>query len=77
MELLESRRLLTSITEYSVPGGATATPTEITAGPNGTLWFIESGTNAIGMLSTANPKPADVPRGFTRWGSSSGNYNGA
>ncbi len=57
MELLESRRLLTSIQEYPVPliGGANAAPTGITIAPNGTLAFIESGGNKIGSLSVSNP----------------------
>ncbi|MFI5457824.1 MAG: DUF6923 family protein [Isosphaerales bacterium] len=63
MELLESRRLLTSITEYAVPlaNGSNASPAEITAGPNGTLWFIGSGGNEIGSLSTASPNPEPYP----------------
>ena len=63
VEPLESRRLLSSITEYPVPlvNGKNASPSEITVGPNGTLWFIESGGNAIGSLSTTNPNPALYP----------------
>src|SRR6516165_756788 len=63
VELLESRRLLSNITEHPVPlvNGQNATPSEITVGPNGTLWFIEPGGNAIGSLSTTNPNPVTYP----------------
>jgi len=64
VELLESRRLLTTITEYPVPlvNGNNASPIEITPGPNGTLWFIGSGGNEIGSLSTTSPNPEPYPR---------------
>ena len=63
VELLESRRLLSSITEYPVAlvNGKNTSPSEVTVGPNGTLWFIESGGNAIWSLSTTNPNPTPTP----------------
>ncbi len=66
LELLESRRLLSSITEYPVPSvnGKNPSPAEITVGPKGTLWFIEPGGNAIGSLSMTNPNPATYPGGL-------------
>jgi virginiamycin B lyase len=40
------------LTEYTIPtpGGQ---PTSITAGPDGALWFTESGSNKIGRITTA------------------------
>jgi streptogramin lyase len=62
-ELLESRLLLSTITEYPVPlvNGKNGTPAEITVGPGGSLWFIETGGNAIGSLSATNPTPTIYP----------------
>ena len=59
VESLESRRLLTTITEYAVPliGGTNSAPSGITIEPNGTIWFIESGGNEIGSLTTSSPDP--------------------
>jgi streptogramin lyase len=66
VEPLESRRLLSSITEYPLPlvNGKNASPADISVGPNDTLWFIEPGANAIGSLSTTNPNPALFPGGL-------------
>jgi virginiamycin B lyase len=59
MESLESRCLLTTITEFKVPlvGTLSPTPTEIAIQPNGTAWFIESGSNTIGTFNVTNPNP--------------------
>src|ERR1700722_9366506 len=34
------------------PGGGTSAPYGVTAGPNGSLWFANSGNNSIGEVST-------------------------
>jgi virginiamycin B lyase len=61
VEGLESRRLLTTITEFKAAvTGDTAVPSEIAVGPNGTLWFI-SGENELWSLSTNNPNPQPYP----------------
>ncbi len=60
---LESRRLLTTVTEYPVPlvNGLSAQPSEIAAGPSDlpidTLWFIEAQGNGIGSLNVRSPNP--------------------
>ena len=56
LESLESRCLLSTITEYPTPklrSGFVALPAEITS-TGGKLWFAESG-GAIGMVDPANP----------------------
>jgi streptogramin lyase len=50
MEPLESRQLLTSVTEYRLPSPA-AQPLAITAGPGGSIWFIEQRANEIGTIN--------------------------
>ena len=62
VESLESRRLLTTITEYSVPlvNHQNTQPSQIAVGPNNTLYFVEPGANAIGSVSTASPDPATI-----------------
>jgi virginiamycin B lyase len=43
------------ITEFSIPT-ATAVPIGITSGPDGALWFVEGGSNAlnkVGRITTA------------------------
>ncbi len=63
LETLESRCLLASgFTEFAVPV-ANSIPTQITAGPDGNLWFTDSNTNAIGRITPAGvitefPTPA-------------------
>jgi streptogramin lyase len=59
MESLESRCLLTAITEYKVPlvGTTSPGPSEIAIQPNGTAWFIESASNTIGTFSVTSPNP--------------------
>ena len=61
LEPLEPRCLLSTITEYPTPNGASGSPAQITVGPNNTLWFIESGSNAIASLSTTSPSPTLYP----------------
>jgi virginiamycin B lyase len=38
-----------SITEYSLPNSSSG-PSGITTGPDGALWFTESGTDKIGRI---------------------------
>src|SRR5262249_7059464 len=61
LECLESRQLLTTITEYPLPSSG-STPVAITSGPGGGLWFLEQGTNLVG---TVDPKShAMIERGI-------------
>ena len=62
VESLELRQLLSTITEYSVPlvGGKNGAPSQITVGPNDTLYFVEPGTTSIGSVSVTNPNPVTV-----------------
>ncbi|MEA2711468.1 MAG: virginiamycin lyase [Phycisphaerales bacterium] len=72
LEQLERRRLLAiTFTEFSIPT-AGATPTAITAGPDGNLWFVETSTNKIGRITPAGtvtefpiPDAASQPRGIS------------
>jgi hypothetical protein len=48
-----------TVTEYAVPS-ATSSPWGITAGPDGALWFTETGGNRIGRIAPAAP-PARAP----------------
>jgi len=51
LEGLEDRQLLALIlSEFQTPLTAGAFPSEITTGPNGNLWFTESGANKIGEM---------------------------
>ncbi len=50
IETLESRCLLATISEVPVPSPGVL-PTQITAGPDGNLWFTESLGNVIGMIN--------------------------
>ena len=55
LESLESRCLLSSITEFSTPpasNGQSAQPSEITAA-GGKIWFTEQTANAVGMIDPA------------------------
>ena len=52
LEGLEQRCLLSGIsgyTEYPLPSGISTT--EITAGPDGNLWFTDTGANKVGMIN--------------------------
>jgi virginiamycin B lyase len=50
IERLESRRLLTTISEYPLPS-ASAQPLAMTTGRDGSIWFIEQAANAIGTIN--------------------------
>jgi streptogramin lyase len=50
LEALESRRLLSGITEFPVPGPAFL-PGQIAAGPDGNLWFTDGLGNTLGMIN--------------------------
>ena len=59
------------ITEYPVPTSKSA-PTDITAGPDGNLWFTEAATNKIGKITTSGsvteyrtPTSKSAPYGIT------------
>jgi streptogramin lyase len=41
-----------SITEFPLPGHGGIVPAEITAGPDGNLWFTEPGSNKIGRITS-------------------------
>jgi len=65
IERLESRCLLTTVTEFSVPlvNGLNAQPSEILSGPFGEQFlFIEAQANQFGWISNANsPNPQPYP----------------
>ncbi|MGA7727708.1 MAG: hypothetical protein WCA62_02540, partial [Dehalococcoidales bacterium] len=44
-----------TVTEYDVPV-TNAAPNEIAAGPDGSLWFTQTGVNQIGKISPATGK---------------------
>ncbi len=48
LELLEPRRLLSSVSEKAVSGD----PTQLTFGPDGNLWYTEPSANLIGVFDT-------------------------
>jgi streptogramin lyase len=60
-----------TITEFVVPA-AGAQPFDIVTGPDGRLWFTDTGTNAIGRIDTGGtsieefplPSPTAAPRGI-------------
>ncbi len=62
VEALESRQLLSvaSITEFPTPTAAAA-PWQITAGPDGNLWFTEENADKVGMINPASHATADFP----------------
>jgi virginiamycin B lyase len=60
--------------EFAIPSGATSDPRGIAVGPDGNLWFTESGGNAIGRMTPTggfnefplpnpNSQPQDIARG--------------
>jgi virginiamycin B lyase len=60
VEALESRSLLSAtINEFFIPGGDLAT--NITAGPDGNLWFTEAGANQIGEFNPTIHAVAEFP----------------
>jgi sugar lactone lactonase YvrE len=72
-----------SVTQFNVPGAGTGSPEEITTGPDGNLWFTESGQNgalpALGIiaLNGGTPDITDVvvPNGSRPWGITTGPDN--
>ncbi|MFI5457240.1 MAG: hypothetical protein ACHRXM_17480 [Isosphaerales bacterium] len=61
LEHLESRRLLSGISEFSVPSGSHTFPDGITAGANGKLWFTEFNADKIGTINSVTDKFAEFP----------------
>ena len=55
LEPLESRRLLTSISEFSTPSPNSA-PSGITTGVDGNVWFTENSAGKIGVINPATHK---------------------
>jgi streptogramin lyase len=61
LEGLEDRCLLSpTITEFPVPT-ANSRPFEITAGPDGNLWFTEANANKIGMINPTTDVLTEFP----------------
>jgi virginiamycin B lyase len=59
------------LTGFSLAAGSK--PQQIVSGPDGALWFTETGTNVIGRMTTrgalselAIPTPLGLPFGITR-----------
>ena len=61
LERLESRSLLSGISEFAVPSGSHSSPDGITTGPNGDLWFTEYGADKIGTINSATHTFAQFP----------------
>ena len=52
VEALESRRLLSvTINEFYIPASPASAPTQITAGPDGNLWFTEYFGEKVGRIA--------------------------
>jgi virginiamycin B lyase len=49
---LAGRALALTFTEFPIPAGPSG-PDGITTGPDGALWFTETGANQIGRITTA------------------------
>ncbi|HTA38941.1 MAG TPA: hypothetical protein VK760_07690, partial [Candidatus Acidoferrales bacterium] len=52
VQTLGGTQLCGLITEFGLPGGASASPAGITTGPDGNLWFTESQIGRIGKITT-------------------------
>ena len=50
LEALEGRCLLASVVDFSTPT-SDASPYEITAAPDGNLWFTEANGGKVGMIN--------------------------
>ncbi len=61
LECLESRQLLSTVSELTPPSGVHTAPDGITVGPNGNLWFTEDGADQIGMINPATLKISEFP----------------
>jgi streptogramin lyase len=62
VEALESRRLLSvTIHEFYIPASPASAPTQITAGPDGNLWFTEASVNSIGEINPITHAVAQFP----------------
>jgi streptogramin lyase len=59
LEDLESRRLLSGISEFPVP--TDVLPTDIAAGPDGNLWFTQSIGDEIGMIDPTTHVVTEIP----------------
>jgi streptogramin lyase len=52
VEALETRQMLTTITEFSaLASGTNGSPTQLTDGLNGNIWFTEPNANDVGVFS--------------------------
>jgi streptogramin lyase len=60
LEDLESRRLLSGISEFPIPT-ANVLPTDIAAGPDGNLWFTQSIGDEIGMINPTTHVVTEIP----------------
>ncbi len=59
-ESLESRHLLATIAEYSLPSGVLSRPTVIVDGPDGDLWFTEPGIDKIGKINPTTHAVSEI-----------------
>lgn len=60
LEPLEERALLAVVTEFPIPTSGSQ-PSNIVAGPDGNLWFTETGANAIGKLDPTTGQVTEIP----------------
>jgi streptogramin lyase len=63
VEALETRQMLTTITEFSaLASGTNGSPTQLTDGLNGNIWFTEPNANDVGVFSpTTHSVSAQLP----------------
>jgi streptogramin lyase len=62
VEGLESRSLLSvTINEFYIPTNPGPAPTQITAGPDGNLWFTEAGADKIGEINPITHAISEFP----------------
>ncbi len=61
LEALESRRLLTTVSQILVPSGIHAGPNGFAAGPGNSLWFTEFNADKIGVVNPATHAITEFP----------------
>jgi len=61
LEYLESRRLLTAISEFAVPSSSYTAPDGIAAGASGDIWFTENNADRIGTINSVTHNFAEFP----------------
>ena len=76
-ELLESRCLLTTITEFgplNISGGHSSEPISVVVGSDSNIWFTELDGSQVGMINTT--APSNTPTTFSQGVSAGSNPEG-